>query len=308
MKLLSKYKNGNYNVSIFDDGTKIRHTNEDSFMPEFPECMDIKITNYCNMGCEMCHEKSTTAGKHGDILNQTFINTLHPYTELAIGGGNPLSHPDLVAFLKELKEKKIIANMTINIAHLMENTALVDTLIKEKLIYGLGVSLPSDFFYGNGVTAALDTIKQYPNAVIHLINEIHDFYFLKNLYTKYDKTFKILILGFKTFGRGVQYKEQELRYAKEEDITYNNNTIAENFGTILEYFKAVSFDNLALEQINVKGQLSVREWDEFYMGDDGKFTMYIDLVKQEFARCSIAETRYKITDNIKDMFKIIREE
>ena len=81
-----------------------------------------------------------------------------------------------------------------------------------------------------------------------------------------------------------------------------------NFGTILEHFKAVSFDNLALEQINVKGQLSKEEWNEFYMGDDGKFTMYIDMVKQEFARCSIAETRYEILDDIKDMFKIIREE
>ena len=40
------------------------------------------------MACEMCHEKSTTKGKHGDILNQDFISTLYSYTELAIGG-NP---------------------------------------------------------------------------------------------------------------------------------------------------------------------------------------------------------------------------
>lgn len=46
-KLLSKYRNGNYNVAIFDDGTKIRYNNLDCLVPEFPESMDVKISNYC---------------------------------------------------------------------------------------------------------------------------------------------------------------------------------------------------------------------------------------------------------------------
>ena len=33
-----------------------------------------------------CHEKATPDGKHGDILNIPFLNSLEPYTELAIGG------------------------------------------------------------------------------------------------------------------------------------------------------------------------------------------------------------------------------
>ncbi len=316
MKILGTYRNGNYMTTIFDDGTKIRHNKENEFIAEFPECMDVKITNYCNMNCPMCHECSTTRGRHGDILNQEFINTLHPLTELAIGGGNPLSHPDLIEFLKKLKDRQIIANMTINVVHLMENTALVDELIKEELISGLGISLPEDFFANKkyNVTATLDTIKQYPNAVIHLINGIHSFYFLQDLYEKYDKTFKILLLGFKNFGRGVQYAKHDKFEAEEVcgmNISYIQATqmsISTNFEEILKHFKTVSFDNLALSQLVVKERLTEEEWNKFYMGDDGKFTMYIDLVKQQFARCSIANKRYKILNNIKDMFKIIREE
>ena len=31
-KLLGRYKNGNYNVLIFEDGTKIRHNNENEIL------------------------------------------------------------------------------------------------------------------------------------------------------------------------------------------------------------------------------------------------------------------------------------
>ena len=76
MNLLGEYQNGNYKVTIFDDGTKIRETDDDKFISEFPECMDVKITNYCDMGCPYCHENSTTNGLHGDILQVDFINSL----------------------------------------------------------------------------------------------------------------------------------------------------------------------------------------------------------------------------------------
>ena len=65
------YKNGNFIVRFnMNDGTKIRETNADDFIPSFAENMDIKCTNYCSRGCKFCHEGSSTEGKHGDILNE----------------------------------------------------------------------------------------------------------------------------------------------------------------------------------------------------------------------------------------------
>ena len=121
MDLLGEYKNGNYVVAIYEDGTKIRYTEHDKFIPEFPESMDVKITNYCDMNCPWCHENSTSNGRHGDILHADFINSLRPFTEVAIGGGNPLSHPDLPVFLERLKQKNIIANITVNQRHFLDN-------------------------------------------------------------------------------------------------------------------------------------------------------------------------------------------
>lgn len=109
-ELIGKYTNGNYKVTIYEDGTRIKETineNDTQFIAKFPDSCDMKITNNCDMGCPMCHEASTIDGKHSDILlTSPIIQNLHPYTELAIGGGNPLSHPQLLDFLKILKEKR----------------------------------------------------------------------------------------------------------------------------------------------------------------------------------------------------------
>ena len=57
------YQNGNYTVSIdLETGTKIRENDLDFFDAAFPESMDIKITNRCNMNCPMCHEDSKCDG------------------------------------------------------------------------------------------------------------------------------------------------------------------------------------------------------------------------------------------------------
>ncbi|MEG1564194.1 MAG: radical SAM protein, partial [Bacteroides sp.] len=118
--IIGEYINGNYKVSIYSDGTKIRENNLEFLIPSKPEAIDMKITDCCDIGCPYCHENSLPNGLHGDILNAKFIDTLLPYTEVAIGGGNPLSHPGLVEFLHVLKDKSVIANITINQKHFLE--------------------------------------------------------------------------------------------------------------------------------------------------------------------------------------------
>lgn len=295
MSVWKKYRNGNYTVKFNTaDGTKIRETEEDDFIAEFPENMDVKITNQCDMGCIFCHEDSKKDGLHGDILNPKFIDTLRPYTEMAIGGGNPLAHPDLIPFLEKLKERKIIANMTVNQVHFETSQLFIRELVDKELIHGLGVSLV------NANENFVKLIKQYPNAVIHVINGIlkpSDVEVLK------DSDLKMLILGYKQFRRGVDWYNTD-----HENITAKKIWLYEKLADIVKQFKVVSFDNLAIEQLNVKRLMSEEDWNEFFMGEDGNYTMYIDLVNQKFARCSIAEIRYDLIDEITDMFNVVRSE
>lgn len=293
MGLLGRYKNGNFVTTILSDGTKIRETKDDEFIPSFAENMDVKICNYCDMGCKFCHEGSTINGKFGNILNEKFIDTLHPYQEIAIGGGDATSHPDLIPFLQKLKERKVIANMTVNQIHFEKKQELIKKLVDEKLIYGLGVSLvnPTKHF--------IELIKQYPNAVIHVINGVlkpSDVKALEN------NNLKMLILGYKHLRRGNEYFEEE-----QNDIETKQQWLYENLEDIIQKFKVVSFDNLAIEQLNVKRLLTQEEWDEFYMGRDSEFTYYIDMVEKKFAKSSTApfDKRYDLLDSVDDMFNVI---
>lgn len=296
MKLIGQYKNGNFVTRIFDDGTKIRETEDDEFIPTYAENCDCKITNQCDIGCIYCHEGSTKDGIHGEILNQKFLDTLHPYTEMAIGGGNALSHPDLIPFLEKLKEKKVIANITVNQYHFEENFELLQRLTNEKLIYGLGVSLcevSSEF---------ICMIKKFPNAVIHVINGI-----VRRMQTEKLECLglKILILGYKNIRRGETHLEHFPVTIKErQDWLYDY------LPSMIHKFDTVSFDNLAIEQLNVRRLISDKEWEEFYMGDDGSMTFYIDLVEQKFAKSSTADfrDRYDLKDSIDDMFSVIVNE
>jgi len=294
MKILGQYINGNYKVTIFSDGTKIRENDLDTLVPAFSENCDVKITDKCSQGCLFCYEGCTTNGSHSNILEQPWINSLHPYTELAING-NDLDHPDLENFLWFLKGKGVIANMTVNQNQLINNYSKILELINRKLIWGLGVSYKDEMI--------IKYVKNLPNAVIHVINGIiteGDFYKIS------DKDLKILILGYKTKGRGISYSQ-----LYEKSIQKNISWLHDNLKDLIPKFKVVSFDNLAIEQLKLKRLLSEEEWNAFYMGDDGQYTFYIDAVDGTFARDSLtAGTKRYIIGNktVDEMFNIIRQE
>lgn len=295
MKRFVRYQNGNYTVTIdTQNGTKIRENDLDFFRADFPESMDIKITNRCDMGCPQCHENSTKDGLHGDIMSEGFIDRLHPYTELAIGGGNPLEHPDLVPFLEKCKSLNLIPSMTVNQFHFMKNQSFLKSLVDQHLIYGLGISLT------HVTEEFVETVKEFPNAVIHVINGIVHPTQLESIA---NNGFKILILGYKEFRRGeVMYQHQSVAIEQLKQMLYDRLPEIIKDG----WFEVVSFDNLAIKQLDAQRLMSAEDWEQFYMGDDGSATMYVDMVNREFAKSSTSTERYPLEDDIVTMFEKIR--
>ena len=297
-EVIGAYNNGNYSVKILSDGTKIRYTDDNRFIPDRPESADILITKSCDIGCSYCHEAATPDGAHGEIMDVNFMNKMKPYMELAVGGGNVLAHPDFIPFLELCKEKKLIPSITVNQEHFMKNLDLLAELRDKKLIYGLGVSLvyPTDEF--------INAIREFPNAVVHVIAGIVNKTILDKLY---DRGIKLLILGYKQFRRGKTHYKSSVD--TQVRIDCGINWLKENISEIIKRFDVVSFDNLAIKQLDIRSIMSEQEWDQFYMGDDGQFTMYIDTVNKEFATSSTSKKRYPYTDEtIEEMFSIIRKE
>jgi hypothetical protein len=280
MGQIAKYQNGNTTVTIMNDGTKIREY-ENTAEVLHPESIDVKITDYCDMGCAYCHESSTTKGVHADLDKLLeVISELPAGVELAIGGGNPLSHPHLIEFLQALKAKGIIANLTVNQGHLKTFQDMIIYLIKDELVKGVGISITSNNF--NYIKPLLEITD---NIVYHIIAGVNKVEVVEKL-IELGKC-KVLVLGYKLFGFGVKY------HSKEVDSELKR--WYKNLPTFLGKC-TLSFDNLAIEQLKVKRLFTHEGWNKFYMGDDFCFTMYIDAVKQEYAPTSRSKNRKSFTE------------
>lgn len=289
------YKNGNYIVCIMNDGTKIRKTDYDEFIPSFAENCDVKITSKCSIGCPFCYEGCTMDGKHADLFKYPFINSLHPYTEMALNG-NDMDHPDLEKFLAFLKGKKVFTNITVQQNQFLNNIEKLREYSENKLVYGIGVS------YSHYDEDFINKVKEFPNAVLHTINGILT---TEDLNRLKGNGLKVLVLGYKNLQRGKTYKETH-----SFSTRYHQKCLYDRLPMIIDenWFKLISFDNLAIEQLDVKRLLSDDKWEEFYMGDDGRYTFYIDMVAGKFAKNSLSQERYDIGDKtVDEMFEIIRK-
>lgn len=297
MNKIAKYKNGNTYTTLYEDGTKEHFTMDDDFKFEFSESCDIQISQCCDNGCEFCYYGCTPKGAHGKLTGWKFFETMHPYTEIAINLQSPVP-PEIIPFLTEMCNRNVIVNITVNQNHFMDDSmlALICHLERHGLIKGIGVSLTNprqdDF---------LNTIKEFPNAVIHVIAGITPWEDIQYLM---GHGLKILILGYKKTGRGKKYYDG-LFIPIITQMKYLGGGLDE----VVNGFKVVSFDNLAIEQLHIRDRLSDKEWEIFYGGDDGTVTFFIDLVKGVFAKSSLSPITYPIGDKtIDEMFEIIRNE
>jgi hypothetical protein len=292
------YTNGNTTVNLYEDGTKIRLYEGIPYVIH-PESIDVKITNQCsptidNPICFHCHEMSTINGKHADLnkLFDQFKNYLTSGVEICIGGGDPFSHPDLFLFLQKLKCFGLVANITVNQKHIKQHKQLIQSLINEKLINGLGISY-SNSKYINDIKEIMND-----NVVFHLIMGVNKVTDIEELF-QFNKP-KILVLGYKQVGFGINYYNNEVERNKYQWYI-----------GLAKYFKRdliLAFDNLAIEQLKLSRYFTNEAWNKFYMGRDGKFTCYIDAVKEEFAKSSTAKERVSFNEmNLETFFKLESE-
>ena len=290
--LLHNYSNGGYKVELYNDGTKIR-TKVSDVLPTFPEQMDLKITDWCDGHCGWCHEDSLTTGKHGDVdAMLDLLRSLPPGVEIAIGGGDPLSHPDFPRLVRSLRSLGLVPSVTVNGKHYDRHAETLKELTSEGVLFGVGLSYA-------GKWPALDW--DYPNKVVHLIAGVNH----PTVALDIPAGQKVLILGYKNFRRGshLLVSEETARWVRS-----NINSWWWRLGEVARLHK-LSFDNLAITQLDPKRLFKdPATYDEYYMGEEGNFSMYVDGVKQEFSLCSYEKTRYSWSDysGISSMFQQIR--
>jgi organic radical activating enzyme len=283
---LASYRNGGYLVSVLSDGTKIREELDGTLPPVLPEQMDLKITDWCDAGCAWCHEKSTTKGAHADIdATLEVLKALPKGAEIAIGGGDPLSHPEFERFVTAIAAQGLIPSVTVNGLHFERHRATLERLTSEGKLYGVG------FSYADRLPD-----WDYEHLVVHLIAGVHHPKVLDEAARRY----KVLLLGYKQHGRGK--KLFQIRRKEVED------TLASWYRELFIVGKKhhLSFDNLAIEQLKPQRLFANPEtFQEAYMGAEGAWSMYLDAVTQTYGLSSYSDDRHAWT-NMKDMFATVR--
>lgn len=288
--ILAQYSNGNCGITLHYDGTKVREWPDGSTpTPEFPESIDMKITNTCDMGCAWCHESATKAQNHAPVSRiLDAVAGLPAGVEVAIGGGNPLDHPLLDEILQGFADRGLVSNMTVHGDHAIRDDGWrLRRLQESSLLHGAGISKPKAYrtLLNDGALPA--------NSVCHAIVGVDDPLDVVRL-----KGSAVLVLGYKTYGRGGKYRNGEV--ANLPRWRYFVGAMLREPGYTL------SFDNLALEQLGVRDMVGESAWARHYMGGDGEFTMYFDAVADQYAMSSTSGRVPANGMTIPDMFRVIQ--
>jgi hypothetical protein len=288
------YLNGNYIVTSSYNNFTIKkralRINEE-LKADFPDSIDLKISNRCSIGCKYCHENSIPTGDIFDFDKTTKILSQLPEVpiEIAIGGGDVFESPvETLKLIDWLNKRKNKPRITINFADFYrswKNQRAIQAIING--VEALGVSIENldnkVIEYGH-IRRASDVGDSYVcigrRQVYHIILGIFP---PEQIFTLYEKgVANILILGYKQWGRA---KNNPLPLEKiKETRGVFKEILADNYKK--GHDTVFGFDNLALEQLDLRSLLPEEVLEQVYLGDEGSCSMYIDAVKGEFARTS----------------------
>ena len=301
--------NGNYKYMLdLKTGSKIRVVPEPPALPPFPETVDLKVTNKCFGACPWCHENSTPHARetNWDKLRE-LLYTFPGGVEVAIGGGDPVEFPHLKAALQILLEAQNIPSLTVNTRTLLANADRLRPLMVENLFYGLGISVSS----AKDIDEKLKDIFSYDKAVLHVIAGITSHVVLGQILEKYERLVgrpaKVLILGYKDFGRG-KITNQAAEITIKNKIKGLQDWLKDYFSGKDVGAELISFDTRGVRQLEVE-KLAGSGFSRNYMGDDGEFSMYIN-AHEEYASISSACEKlvpFREKATLQSLFEEIRQ-
>ena len=279
------YKNGNYWIGYSMWGSRLRFMTEPGeCVPQYPELVDLKITDMCKNNCAFCYAGSTPKGQHAEFsflqkvirqLSTTYKAQYERMTEFAIGGGNPLEHPEFNKIVELIKENGNIANVTINVSDIPELIKNKERIkVFKKNIRGIGVSLTDVSQVKTLVELKKKLDKSDCRITVHLIPELigADMVIAIEKEMLKNQMYKILFLGYKNCGRG---ENQPIMTLTDEDL----NKIAEQFGSL-------SIDTAFANTYKKWLQDSIESFSYTVTLNEGEFSMFIDGVNKKAYKSS----------------------
>ena len=252
-------------------GAKIRLTFRDDAPPyersTDPELVDLKITDRCNSRCGFCYQGSSPDGKHATFENvEAILRHLgeRKVFEVAIGGGEPLLHPQLIDILHTARQCGIVPNLTTRQVQWMEKDDDIRRAVEACCgAFGISTLDPNDI---RKIAAWNEQHRDGPCGVLHIpLGCYAPEVVMAALDTAFSRRVGVVLLGYKAVGRGKSFEPFDQDWA-------------------LDYVRKapsrVSIDTVLADRW--RKRLEEMMISPIYLPqDEGKFSKYIDAVEMK---------------------------
>jgi len=280
------FRNGNYWVLFSsDDGKKMRVTFDgEAPKAEVPESIDLKITDYCEKECPWCYEGSSVKGKHAPFerICEFFQKIKGQVPEVAIGGGEPTKHPEFWRILQHARGCGIIPNFTTRSIEWLEDPVIFSTVKECVGCIGFSICTDEDLAHARVLSKSLKEARMWGKVVWHVVERVTPLRLLPKL-----PWGPVLILGYKKPKR--HFLPLNERWTKKAIL----DTLSD----------LVMFDTKFVKSHQWTRELA-QERPEAYAGDDGEFTIAVDLVENRVGRASYMPMRpLEEFSDARDLFK-----
>ena len=266
-----------------------------TFAP-IPELADISISNRCTKGCDYCYRASTPEGvlmtleDYCDVLDSMNSPEHGNVFQVALGGGEPLEHPDFYAIIDETVKRGIVPNFTTNGRMLTADTferlngkvgamAISISRIEEVSLYGdllknrNGIRVNLHYILSrNSVEQAIEIIKGKYNELLSDVNAI-------------------VFLTYKPAGRG-----KDANILRAGDIL---NTFLQEMRTPKAACK-IGFDACFVPML-LRNTQGLDDYVDFCEG--GFFSVYVN-ERKEVSPCSFSDGKDSFSLNDYDFYDI----
>jgi hypothetical protein len=277
------------------------------FKPQRPELMDLKITNNCDVGCKFCYQDSVPKGKHANfsnILDVVKAMSDAEVFEVAIGGGEPTSHPKFIKILDKIKYHGMVANFS------SKNYAYFTDARLEELKDKIGA-------IGISVSSVADA-KKYVDITTRACTKLSNTFFTSRLMMHYvldQHPMSNLVEILNVLGQANEIKHHILLLGKKSGGRSDGNVIDNTGWSILlnEYIKRNSLElDISIDTLMVnRYPYDLKSIDkEHYHSEEGRFSVYVDAVDKKFGKASYGTELmpYKSPKDILGAFKVWKPE
>lgn len=258
-----------------------------------PELVDLKITDRCYCACEYCYQSSSAAGTDAapdDLDAIAWALSEMGIFEVAIGGGDPVLHPQFPSLLANFRRNDVVPNFSTRSLDWMRNAEIRDavkdncgafaiTTTDRRMIPRLAALVEDNGFEQDKVKihvpmGVMDT-WDFPPFIEEAIR--HDF--------------GLVLLGFKRVGRGLKFSPK----GYEDWIEVVNKACKETTRTSSRFPWKLSADTTLMEESTKNAWPGHEDIPEpLYRLGEGKFSCYVDAVGGLVAPSSFSDDKHPL--------------